>query len=319
VKNVLITSKEFGKQLGHEHWQKLMDLLAASGCKPIINDTGHAMSADDMLEQDKKTPLAGILVYSSSDDMSSRVIDACKELKVISRHGVGMENIDVAAAEAKGIAVLNTAAAKSEETVADLAFGLMLATARNIAAGDRAMRAGQWSRPISVDVWGKTLGIIGLGRIGKAVARRANAFSMKVLAYDVFQDVAFAEKEGVTFCSLEELLKQSDFITMHSSVTPGMDYLVGKKEFALMKESAIFINAARAKLVDYAAMREAVQAGRIGGAAIDVYETEPPQGAPWLAPKADNLISTPHIASYTIDSIRRMDTVAIKNLADTLK
>lgn len=316
--NVLITSKEFGKMLGDEHWNELTTMLESNHCNIIINPLDRAMTADDIVAINARTPLAAIAVYSSSDEINHRVFEECDALKVVSRHGVGIENIDLTLAKQRGVEVLTTAKAKSHEAVADLTFSLILSLARGIVNIDKALKRNEWYRPISHDVWGKTLGIIGLGRIGRAVSKRAQGFSMKVVAYDPYPDNEYAVSEGISMVSLSTLIEDLDFISLHCGLSSDTEKLIGEKELASMKESAFLINTARSGLVDQAALIEALKSKKIAGAGIDVFDVEPPVKDPLLDPELGNLIVTSHVGAYTWDSIRRMDLTVVKNIVDVL-
>ena len=315
MKNVLITSKDFGSA----YWSDLEKLLNTNGCRVIFNPADRAMSADDICTIDHAMKLDGILVYSGSDEMTSQVFDQCRGLKVVSRHGVGTDNIDLNAAVEHGVAVKTTNRCQDHEAVADLTFGLMLSVARRIAEVDRALRSNRWFRPIASDVWGKTLGIVGLGRIGKAVVRRAKGFGMKVIAFDPYADEKYFTQENIELCDFETLLRNSDFVTLHCSLNDQTRGLIGPDQFAMMKSSAFLINAARAGLVDEAGLRNALLTKQIAGAGIDVHHIEPAVDDQLLNEKLDNLVATSHIASYTSEILRQMDYLAVQNMIDVLK
>lgn len=316
--NILITSREFGRQLGDAHRQALEHELVSRGCRIIVHPVGKPMKAGDILRVNRKHPLHAILVYSSLDQVNATVIRGCTHLKVISRHGVGVDNIDVETATRAGIPVCTTAAARAHESVADFTFALLLTLVRRVAATDRAMRAGARFRPISPDVWGKTLGIVGLGRIGKAVARRASGFSMSVLTYSPRLLPETAATYGAQRVPLKTLLQQSDIVTLHASLNPGSRGMIGRQELALMKPGAFLINTARAGLVDRPALLAALTSGSLGGAAVDVFDYEPAFNDPLITAGLEHLVATSHIASYTTDSLRRMDLTAVRNILDAL-
>jgi len=315
MKNVLITSKDFAGA----YWPELEELLNINGCRAIFNPAERAMSANDICQMAQESKLEGILVYSGSDEMTRQVFAQCQDLKVVSRHGVGTDNIDLIAAADYGVAVKTTNRCQDHEAVADLTFGLMLSVARRISEVDRALRSDRWFRPIASDVWGKTLGIVGLGRIGKAVARRAKGFDMKIIAFDPYADAQYLAQENIEVCDFETLLRNSDFVTLHCSLNDQTRGLIGPDQLAMMKSSSFLINAARAGLVDGAGLRNALLAKQIAGAGIDVHPVEPAINDPLLKEKLDNLVATSHIASYTSEVLRQMDYFAVQNMIDVLK
>lgn len=258
------------------------------------------------------------------DRVGKDVMEAGANLKVISTASVGFEHIDVAEATRKGIYVGYTPGVLTDAT-ADLAFALLLSAARRIAEADRYVRAGRWQVAwsptafLGASVWGKTLGIIGFGRIGRAVARRARGFDMRVLYTEPVRLTAAEESElGVEFGTLDEVLAQSDFVSIHAPSTPETFHLMDGDRLAMMKPGAILINTSRGPLVDEAALARALQDGGIGGAALDVFEEEPIAGdSPLLG--LENITLVPHIGSATQDSRRRMAETAAVNLINVLR
>jgi lactate dehydrogenase-like 2-hydroxyacid dehydrogenase len=261
----------------------------------------------------------GILTLLT-DRVDDELLDAAgPQLRVVSDMAVGYDNVDVPACTRRGIAVGNTPGVLTE-TTADLAFGLLMAGARRIAEGDRLVRAGRWRTwgPLAflgTDVHGSTLGIVGLGRIGQAVARRASGFGMPVL-YTSRTRVApevEAAAGGATFVSLDELLARSDFVSLHVPLGPATRHLIGAAELRRMKPTAILINTARGPVVDQVALYEALRDGIIGGAALDVTDPEPmPGDDPLLT--LDNCLVVPHIASASRATRGRMAAMAAANL-----
>ena len=211
------------------------------------------------------------LVVRSSTKVTRQVIEAGKKLKVIGRAGVGIDNIDVDAATEKGIIVLN-APEGNTISAAEHAIALMTSLARNIPAADRSLKSGEWKRSsfMGVELYKKTLGVIGMGRIGSEVIKRAQAMRMEVLAYDPYISESRAEKLGVTLATLEEVLRRSDFITLHAPLTGDTKHMIGKAEIAMMKDGVRIINCARGGLIDEEALYEALKSGKVAGAAIDV-------------------------------------------------
>lgn len=238
------------------------------------------------------------LIVRSRTKVTGAVIKAGKNLKVIGRAGVGVDNIDVPAATRQGIIVMNAPDANTIST-AELTMSLILALSRNIYQAIASLRAGKWekSRLSGTELYGKTLGIIGLGRIGSAVAVRAGSFGMSIVAYDPFVSVDKARKLSVKLVSLDELLAQSDYITMHLSLTKETKYLLGKDAFAKMKTGVRIVNCSRGGVIDESALYNAIKEKKVAGCALDVFEKEPPVDNPLLS--LDEVIATPHLGAST--------------------
>lgn len=255
-------------------------------------------------------------VIADLDRFDVKIFDALPNLKLVSRWGVGFDAVDVVAATAAGVMVSNTPGVL-DETVADLAFALMLGVAREIHTGHATMKEGVWAQAWSSDVHSKTLGLIGCGRIGMAVARRALGFNMKVIAFDLFPNDR-AREMGVEFNSLDEVLSQSDFVSLHAAVTDQSRGMIGADQLRQMKPSAFLVNTARGALVNEDALVDALNREAIAGAALDAYCTEPlPEDSPLRSAK--NILLTPHIASLTTDNGKRISNLAaeaVLNLAD---
>jgi phosphoglycerate dehydrogenase-like enzyme len=226
-------------------------------------------------------------------------LDLTPKLRVIALHTSGSDNVDIAAATKRGILVTNVKGINAEQC-ADFAMGLVLSTIRQIVRGDKVIREGKWASETlsSHDVVGATLGMIGLGQIGKAVVKRAFGFDMKLLAYTRTPDQTFAERYGVTYTSLEHLLETSDIICLTASLTPETHHMIGEKEFNLMKKTAFLVNVARGELVDESALYNALKNKRIAGAGLDVFEEEPLYKSPLF--DLENVVLTPHQAGLTI-------------------
>ncbi len=319
MKTVLITSQAFGTQLDINHRAELISYFAEHGWHIIWNPRQQAMSATDIIKINEEHLLDAIVVYSSSDEINRKVFEQCRQLKVVSRHGVGIENIDIQAAKKAGVQIKTTAAMPGYETVADLTFALMLSVARKVHIIDAQLRTNNWFRPVSSDIWGKTLGVLGVGRIGKAVIKRAQGFGMKVIAHTSHPDMAYFFANGITLCSKEELIAGADFITLHCTLTEQTKGLLDVPEFALMKPTAFVINTARAGLVNQGALLAALKNKTIAGAAVDVFDIEPVIDDPLLKANLDNLVATAHVGSYTFDSIKQMDFLAAKNVVEMVR
>ncbi len=261
------------------------------------------------------------IIVRSKPKVTRRVIEAAEKLKVIGRAGVGIDNIDLEAAKEKGIEVLNTPGAPSR-SVAELAIGLMLAVARKIAFADRKMREGVWAKKqcMGFELRGKTLGVIGMGRIGREVARIAyNGFGMKILYYDARGHMEDVEKEfNAEFKELDELLRESDIVTLHVPLLPSTRHLINEDRLKLMKRTAILINTARGGVVDTEALVKALSEGWIAGAGLDVYEEEPlPKDHPLT--RLDNVVLTPHIGSTTNEAQERAGVQIAEKIIEFFK
>jgi glyoxylate reductase len=265
---------------------------------------------------------ANALLSLLSDNIDADIINSAPNLEIIANYGAGFNNIDIAAATARKIPVTNTPQVSTNAT-ADLAMGLLLAIARRIVEGDKNTRAGKFTGwaplyHLGVEVSGKTLGIIGMGNIGRAVAKRAKGFDMNVIYYDKFRKSPEVEKElGLTFMSQEEVIKNADFLTLHANYSPELHHLIGEKELASMKPSAILISAARGQMVDEAALLKALQTKTIAAAAIDVYEFEP-KITPGLE-SLDNVVLSPHLGNATVETRDAMAQIAARNIIAVLK
>ncbi len=251
-----------------------------------------------LAELKKEIADADACVVRSGTQITKEVIEAAKKLKVIGRAGVGLDNVDVEAASKRGIVVINTPGGNTI-SAAEHTFCLLMAMARNISQADASLKRGEWERKkfTGVELYEKILGIIGLGRIGTEVAKRAQAFGMQVIAYDPYLRAEKAQAIGVEVVTLDELYKRSDFITMHMPLTAENRHMISEKEFAKMKKNARIINCARGGLIDEAALAAAVQSKKIAGAAIDVFEEEPPKNSPITNIPA--IITTPHLGAST--------------------
>jgi D-3-phosphoglycerate dehydrogenase len=261
-------------------------------------------------------------LMASGTRVSAEVLEHAPRLRVVANVGVGYDNIDVAACTRRRIAVTNTPEVLTE-TTADLSFALLMAAARRIVEADRYVREGhwhywQWECLWGTDLYRKTLGIYGLGRIGKAVARRARGFSMRVLYHDLVRPTPAVEQElGAQFVDRETLLREADFLSLHVPLTPATHHLISAREFAMMKPAAFLINAARGKVVEEAALVEALEAKQIAGAGLDVFEYEPEVQPALLA--MPNVVLAPHLGSATSETRLAMAMLAAENLLAALE
>jgi len=251
----------------------------------------------------------------SSLPLSPHVLAHAERLKVIAIRGVGYDSVDVQAATQRRIPVL--VAPGFTESVADYSFGLMLAVARQVALADRLVRAGRWDVLVSTNISGKTLGIVGLGRIGKAVARRARGFEMTVLATDVMQDEAFARQYDVTYLPLPELLQRADIVSINAPLSRDTRQLIDAQALRSMKTTAFLINTARGGLIDEAALAAALREKRIAGAGLDVFQEEPLRENPFEG--LENVVLSPHLAAYSREGLRETGLQAARGVLAVLE
>ena len=269
---------------------------------------------------EKISGVDGLITYGH-ELVTAEMMDTAPNLKVIAVVGVGYDHVDSNGAKARGIAVGNTPGILSD-TTADMTFALLLATARQIIPADRYVQANEWTYYDPNILWGydvhhATLGIVGMGRIGYAVAKRALAFDMRVLYYKRNRREDWEAELGVEYAPLDHLLEESDFVSLHVPLTPETHHLIGERELKKMKSTAILINIARGPVVDSDALYEAMKAGEITGAALDVTDPEPMPEHPLLT--VDNVLIAPHLGSATIQTRTRMATMAAENLLAGLK
>lgn len=304
---VLVTPRTFGKADPEP-----VRLLEEAGCEVIRNPLDRPLTEDELasLIADVDGAIVGL------DPVTTNVIQQAQKLKVISKYGVGINNIDLKTAKKKGITVTYTPGANSA-AVAELALGLMLNVARQISTSDRKLRNGEWGRYSGIELGGKTIGIIGTGRIGRELVDRVKGF-MKIICFDLYPDQAWAKEIGAQYLSLEEVLAQADFISLHLPLTAETHHLIGKNEFALMKPDAIIINTARGGVIDEEALYHALANKTVAGAGLDVFEIEPlPDDSPLR--KLDNAVLTSHIGAHTKEAQNKMGCTAAQNLIRVLK
>jgi glyoxylate reductase len=263
------------------------------------------------------------LVCLLTEQVTSKVIEAGKGLRVISNIAVGYDNIDLKTATEKGIYVTNTPSVLTE-TTADLAWALLMAVARRIPEADRYLKSGKWKIQWNLmfmtgnDVNGKTLGIIGLGRIGQAVAHRAKGFNMKILYNDEQRSPELESELGVKYADLETVFRESDFVTVHVPLTEKTRNLVGEKQLSVMKKTAILVNTSRGPVVDEKALYNALKVGKLAGAGLDVFQKEPIEMSNPLL-KLNNVVLLPHIGSASTETRTKMAVVAIENATAALE
>ena len=264
---------------------------------------------------------AGILP-TVTEKMDTEVIDSAGDgLKVIANMAVGYDNIDVEAATERGVVVTNTPEVLNE-TTADTAFMLLLAAARRLGEAERLLRSGGWDawgpkQLTGPDVWGKRLGVVGFGRIGQALARRTRGFDMDLVYHDQYRNEEAERELGARYLELDELLRTSDFVSIHTPLTPETTHLIGAEELEKMKPEAVLVNTSRGPVVDESALADALAEGRIFAAGLDVYEEEPEVHATLL--ELQNVVLAPHIGSASIETRDKMAALAAENLAAVLR
>lgn len=269
----------------------------------------------------EKAARADGLLSLLTDKINEELLAAAPRLKVVANYAVGFDNIDLPACTRHGVMATNTPGVLTE-TTADLAWTLLMTAARRVPEAERFVRAGSWRTwgPLLLagqDIYGATLGLVGLGRIGSAVARRARGFEMKVIYHDVFRNEAAERELGITYVPLDELLQTADFVSVHTPLTPETRNLIGPRELGLMKRSAVLVNTARGGIVDEGALYEALRSGQIFSAGLDVFAQEPtPMENPLLT--LENCVCVPHIASASIQTRTRMGTLAAENIVAAL-
>ena len=302
-------------------FQDAIDILKKEEHTIDINDSDRILPVRELV---KRAHGKAGLICLLNDSIDSAVMDKLPSLKVISNIAVGYDNIDIAAATQRGIMVTNTPGVLTE-TTADLAFALMLGAARRIPEADQYTRAGKFKNwqlmqpHMGVDIYEKTLGIVGMGAIGQAVAKRAKkGFDMRVIYYSVSRKERAEKEYGAKFVEFDELLAISDFISIHVPLTEKTKHMFSTQEFKAMKNTAIIINTSRGPVVDEAALAEAIKAGQIRGAALDVFEEEP-SVHPELIKIKENVVLAPHIGSASIETRLRMAKMAARNMAEGLK
>lgn len=308
---VLITPKSF-----HKYKDAAYPLLKKHGYEIIANDTGRTLSEDDIIERAGED-VVGIIV--GIDPISARVLESCKQLKAVSKYGVGLDNIDLAAAERLGIRVAS-AMESNNVSVAELAIALMFEAARKISKHVANVKSGSWERTLGMELAGKTLGVIGCGKIGREVALRAKGLYMNVILYDPYwKDPDFLQQHDMIQCDhLEAVLALSDIVTLHLPLTDETRGMIGKDSLQLMKPSAILVNTSRGELVDEDSLYEALAGGQLAFAAQDVFSKEPPDPDEKLL-QLDNFVLTPHAGAYTAEAIEKMAMQSTRNLIRMLQ
>ena len=303
---VLISSRSFGKIDSGA-----IELLKIEGLKPIFNPYGKKLSEQEIL--DLLDDSVGII--AGTEKITEKIISYNNQLKVISRYGIGLDNIDLKAADQKKVMVFNTPETP-KIAVAELTITLILSLLKKVVNVDKNIKKGEWQPEIGNLLSGKIIGIIGLGRVGKQLVKFLIPFNIKILAYEINPDESFVSKYKINLVSLDDLIVKSDIITMHCPLTDKTEHMIGEQELKNMKENAILINTARGGLIDENILYNFLKEKKIAGAAIDVFEDEPNTGK---LKELDNIILTPHLGTYTIETRKQMEIEAAENLIKGLK
>lgn len=283
-----------------------VERLEDAGCEVRLNPYGRPLTPAEIVEHAKDADV----IILGNDRLDSATIGKLPNLKLVVRHGAGLDNIDFSELGKRDITVANTPGANKEET-ADLTFALILDLARMVTQSINQLKGGVWNKIPGRSLYGKTIGIIGVGAIGMAVASRAMGFGMDILGNDIVQ-CDEAARFGLLYTSLNELLSASDVVTIHAPLTSATKNLIGARELKRMKPGALLINTARAGVVREAALEKALMSGHLGGYAVDVYAKEPPDPTSYMS--LPNVLTTPHIGSSTMEANLRMGDMAVDNI-----
>ena len=304
---VLVTPTSFKSDKGGT----ALELLRSFTTDLVFNPHEKPLGEDELIPL-----LSGCSGYIAGVDFITRkVIENAPDLKVISRYGVGYDRVDLQAAKERHVVVCNTPGANSN-AVADLAFALLLCIARKVPMLDRKTKEGQWVRSNGFELYGKTMGILGLGSVGKGVAKRAAGFSMKVMAYDPFINTEYTKANGIIAASFDEVVREADFISLHLPLADETRNIINKKVMETMKKGAVIINTARGGLIDENAAYELLKSGQLGGLGLDAFEKEPPGSSPLFT--LDNVVVTPHTGAHTAEATAGMAEMSVRNLIDVL-
>jgi D-3-phosphoglycerate dehydrogenase len=277
----------------------------------VFNPYGRALSEEELLPLLKDCD--GYI--ADLDQVTGKVLAGCSKLKVISRYGVGVDGVDLKAAKEKGILVTNTPGMNAA-SVAELAMGLILDIAWNISMLDRKTKAGEWTSSTGTVVNGRTLGILGLGATGKKLAKLAQCFSMKVIAYSPHLIPEYAKENNIGIATFDQVIEQADVISLHMPLSKETRHLINVEVIGRMKPGTILINTARGGIVDEEAAYRALKDGHLGGLGLDAFEVEPAKDSPLF--QLDNVVVTPHTGSYTKEAMKNMENMAVDNLIRAL-
>lgn len=304
---VLLTPRSFGK-----YSKESYELFNKNGVEVITNPTGGILKEEEMKEliKDVDAIIVGV------DPLNEEVLKEAKKLKVISKYGVGTDNIDIDYCKKNNIEVTITRGANST-AVADYTFALLLGVARRLSEIDKGCHLHDWSKKVSLDVYGKKIGILGLGAIGKGVAERAEGFHMEVYGYDIYKDEEFIKNHNIHFTTIEEIMKECDFVSIHLPLTKETHHIIDRKMLKEAKDNLIIINTARGGIINEDDLYEALKSGEVYGAGIDVFENEPAADSKLL--ELDNVIVGSHCSASSIGAVDRMSMMATENVIKVLK
>jgi phosphoglycerate dehydrogenase-like enzyme len=303
VAKILVTPRS-ASAAGHPSLER----LTAAGYEIVFAAPGRQPTEAELI-----AALPGCVGFLAGvEPISAEALEAAKDLKVISRNGTGVDAIDLAATERLGIRVCRAEGANAQG-VAELTIATMFTLARSIPFSDAGIKAGGWQRRKGIELRGRTLGLVGCGKIGRLVARAALGLGMNVVAYDPYADTSFAPSDGFRFAAFDDLLEQSDVVSLHCPPPADGRAVIDVDALAKMRNGVLLINTARASLIDADAALAALESGKLAGLATDVFDTEPPSADDRLA-RHDRVIGTPHIGAFTSESIDRAMDAAVENL-----
>ncbi len=304
---ILITPRSYGKTDS-----SVLEQIRQAGYEPVVNPYGQILTKQQITQA--IADCVGVIV--GVDPLDADVLAAAPGLRAVAKYGVGTDNIDLDYCKAHGIPVSITQGANAN-AVADYAFSLLCACARRLPYINGLCHEKKWNKVLGLDIYGKTIGVLGLGAIGKGVAKRAQGFDMKVLAYDVFWNAEYAEAQGIQFAKPEEIFKTCDFISLHLPLTDETRGIINAESIASMKPNCVLINTARGGLIDEQALIDALREGKIAGAGIDVFNEEPPANEALYT--LDNLVMGSHCAASTNGASETMSRMATENLLRDLR
>jgi phosphoglycerate dehydrogenase-like enzyme len=303
---ILVTPRSVTRR-GHP----ALDALSDAGFQVVFSTPGRQPTEEELLKL-----LPGCAGYLAGvEPVTARVLDAARDLKVIGRNGVGVGNIDLEAAGRRGIAICPAVGANSRG-VAELTFGLMLALVRSIPFSDAAMKSRRWERRKGSELQDRTLGLIGCGMIGRAVAQFALAFGMKVVAFDPYPAPDFQPSEDFSYAPFDDVLARADILSLHCPENRDGTALIGSEQFEGMKDGVYLVNTARGSLLDCEAVLDALESGKVSGLAVDVFDTEPPSD--WRLVENSRVIASPHIGGFTEESVGRAVSAAVDGILQVL-
>ncbi|UCH57562.1 MAG: hydroxyacid dehydrogenase [Candidatus Bathyarchaeota archaeon] len=293
-----------------------VQLLEREGVEVVFLPSGSNESSLQEL-----APSADALITRGSIKVTREIMTTSPRLKAIGVHGMGCDHVDLEAAEELGRVVFNTPTALTE-TVAEMTIGMMLALTRRLVSADKAVRAGEWNRKYGdlrgTELMGKTVGIIGLGRIGAAVARRLKPFEVKLIYHDVIRNLELEEELGMEKVELDTLLREANIVTLHVPYTPETHHLISGQEIELMRDGVYIVNMARGRVIDQDSLIETLRGGKVAGAAFDVFEVEPLNAESSLS-SMDNVILTPHLGASSMEALRRMAVQSAEGVLRVLR